>query len=65
MKIRISLSVDSEIRADKKKVERQFKQGQKTRRYEESDEPDVDRATEHSDIDGEECSNLHSDQHSQ
>lgn len=65
MKIYISLSVDTEIRADKKKLERDFRVKQKARRFVESQEDGVDRATERVDSDDEEYSNSRSGRHSQ
>lgn len=58
MQIFISLAgTEDEIRADKKKVEREHALKQKVRRFEEQDEPEVARATERSDLDDAECSN--------
>lgn len=57
MEIYISLSETTEIRADKKKLEREFRTKQKARRFVESQEDGVDRATGDSDLDDEECSN--------
>lgn len=58
MKIFVSLaSKENEIPADKKKLEREFRTKQKARRFVESQEDGVDRATGDSDPDDEECSN--------
>lgn len=65
MQIYISLSVDGEIRADKKKVEREHSIKQKIQRFSEQDELEVVRATERSDLDDEEYSSSRSGQHSQ
>lgn len=60
MEIFVSLSLESEIPADKKKVEREFNIKQKQQRFHNLEEDGVDRASEDSDLDDEECSNSHS-----
>lgn len=61
MKIFVSLaSKENEIPADKKKVEREFNIKQKQQRFYNIEEDNVERASEDSDLDDEECSNSHS-----
>lgn len=58
MEIFVSLaSKENEIPADKKKVEREFNTKQKQQRFNNMEEENVDRASEDSDLDDEECSN--------
>lgn len=58
MEIFVSLaSKENEIPADKKKVEREFNIKQKQQRFHTMEEENVDRASEDSDLDDEECSN--------